>query len=378
MSYILSVVVPTGADSTTLQKALEALAGSDLPRSFWELIVVDDCAGDSIAATAAPFADIVVRLAGRPRGPSYARNRGAEVATGEILVFIDADVCVRPDALRRFAWAFVSEPDVAAVYGSFGPEPESRGLVSRYRDMLDHYIHQRGRGVGDGFWSDCGAVRRDVFFSVGMFDEWRFRKPQVEAIELGSRLRDGGHRIASRPEIECRHLKQWTVIDMIKADLADRGVPRSRLLLKDGPVAPERFTKSPTADVIASLAAWIALLAGIFAGSLGDNRLLWVSLGFLGLALVLSWSFLYGFARREGLLLALASIPLHLLHHLLTGVALVLGVFLHHSIGDPQPSATDQAFSEVGVVKWPPVPRPMNSAPLPATKSPAPDRDPAG
>ena len=36
-----------------------------------------------------------------PKGPAYARNRGAEVATGDILIFIDADITVHQDTLTH-------------------------------------------------------------------------------------------------------------------------------------------------------------------------------------------------------------------------------------------------------------------------------------
>jgi glycosyltransferase involved in cell wall biosynthesis len=88
----LSVIVPAYNGTRVLPRALDALAASDLPRSCWELIVVDDASTDDTAILAARYADVVVRLPGRPHGPAYARNRGFEAARGPVAVFIDADV----------------------------------------------------------------------------------------------------------------------------------------------------------------------------------------------------------------------------------------------------------------------------------------------
>jgi glycosyltransferase involved in cell wall biosynthesis len=114
----LSVILPVYQGSTVLPRSLQALAESDLPRECWELIVVDDGSTDDTASIAARYADRVVRLPGKKRGPAYARNRGFEVSRGECLVFVDADVIVHRDTLRRFMDVFLSEPDVGAVFGS--------------------------------------------------------------------------------------------------------------------------------------------------------------------------------------------------------------------------------------------------------------------
>src|SRR6476659_4577806 len=106
-----------------------------MPRGSWELIVVDDASTDATALIAAEFADAVVRLPDRPRGPAYARNRGVEVARGAIVVFVDADVVVHTDTLRRFTSVFKQEPDVSAVFGAFFTQPEAPQLVSQYRNL---------------------------------------------------------------------------------------------------------------------------------------------------------------------------------------------------------------------------------------------------
>jgi len=57
------------------------------------------------------------------RGPAVARNVGARAARGGILLFIDSDVLVPPDALARIQARFAEEPGRAAVIGSYDAEP---------------------------------------------------------------------------------------------------------------------------------------------------------------------------------------------------------------------------------------------------------------
>ena len=110
----LSIIVPVKNGQTVLPVMLENLSRSELPRESWELIVVDDGSTDDSAAIASEYADLVIRLPGRSRGPGYARNRGVERARGECVVFLDADVVVRPDTLSRIAATMSSRPDVDA------------------------------------------------------------------------------------------------------------------------------------------------------------------------------------------------------------------------------------------------------------------------
>src|ERR1700682_3907660 len=97
----LSVVVPVRDCGETLQEVLRAIRASDLSREAYEIIVVDDLSNDASVAIAARYADTVVRLSGRRAGPAYARNRGVELARGEIVAFVDGDIVVRPDTLPR-------------------------------------------------------------------------------------------------------------------------------------------------------------------------------------------------------------------------------------------------------------------------------------
>ena len=153
----LSVVVPVHQGADLLASSLSAIAGSDLPRSRWELIVVDDASSDETARIAARFADVVVRLPGRPHGTAYARNRGFEFTRGEYVLFINADVCVCPDTLTRFALVLTREPQVSAVFACFGA-CAAGGLVSQYRNLRLRYYHHENSGVAETFSASCGAV----------------------------------------------------------------------------------------------------------------------------------------------------------------------------------------------------------------------------
>lgn len=354
----LSVIVPAYNGSRVLPRSLDALMQSDLPRSCWELIVVDDASTDDTAVLAARYADGVVRLPGRPHGPAYARNRGFEAARGAVAVFVDADVCVHPDTLRRFAWLFAEDPALGAAFGSYDDAPPAPGFISQYRNLMHHYVHHQNAGPAETFWAGCGAVRSSVFVECGMFDEWHYVRPQIEDIELGHRIRSHGHRILLRPEIQGTHLKQWTLKNVIATDLHDRGVPWMRLLVEQGddPTARTDVLNLRLTEKINTALIW---LAAVFAGlSLLLREPLWLLGTLVAVLPVLytSRAMYRFFGRCRGTWFAARVIPCHLLYYFLNGISAIWGMLLHHTIGEPKPPAHVQAFAEVGVETWPPIP----------------------
>lgn len=350
----LSVVVPARDAGQVLHATLRALRASDLPSDRWELVVVDDGSVDDTAIVAAEFADTIVRLPAPARGPAYARNRGAEVGRGEILVFVDADVTLHPEALRRFLDTLDACPEVGAVVGSF--DDRSPGsLVEGYRSVVRHVYHQRGPGDVRAFWSACGAVRRDDFVSVGMFDEWRFRRAQVEDVELGSRLASIGRPIVLRPDIRATHLRQWRLGEMLATYFRDHAGPLARLLgvraLVLGGTVDARILNvgSALAAGFGTLSAFVALLGGGIP-ALAIASALWL------LALGLDAALFRHLLARRGVSSAIAALPLHLMVCSVSFAGLMYGWALRHLIGDARPEPTTEAMAEVGVKVWPPVP----------------------
>jgi 4,4'-diaponeurosporenoate glycosyltransferase len=98
----LSVVIPARDEATTLPRLLGSLAAAR-PAAH-EVIVVDDGSTDATAAVAARHGASVL-TAGEPPagwvGKPWACHRGAGVATGTHLLFLDADTWLAPDALAR-------------------------------------------------------------------------------------------------------------------------------------------------------------------------------------------------------------------------------------------------------------------------------------
>jgi hypothetical protein len=353
---LCSVVVPARNAAGLLPRTLGALCGSDLPKDGWELIVVDDASTDDTAAIAARYADTVIKLPGRPYGPAYARNRGFEVSRGDIIMFFDADVVVHGDTVRKLREVLLASSDVGAVFGSYDNQPSAPGFVSQYRNLLHHFVHQRNPGEAETFWAGAGAVRRHVFEEAGMYDEWHYSRPQIEDIELGGRIRALGYRILLRPDIQATHLKRWTLLGVLRTDLADRGIPWARLLAHRGAMLSSGSLNLRATEKANTILVWLGLLALVASLFLRESRLVGAALALFTTAALISLPLLRFFARTRGTLFALGVVPVHLLYYVLNGVSFGLGTFLHQLVGAPRQDPTVEAYAEIGVKRWPPVP----------------------
>lgn len=321
----VSVIVPVRNGRSVLPACLEALEASDIDRSTWELIVVDDASLDGSGEWARNQGATVVRIEDGPVGPGEARNRGAEEARGDVLVFVDADVCVHSGVLGRFHRLLGGESDVGAAFGSYDDAPAEPSFVSQFRNLHHRYVHLRGSGPAETFWAGCGAVQRKVFDASGGFDAVRFPRPAVEDIELGYRIRKQGWEIRLDPSIQAKHLKRWTLLGMLRTDLFDRGIPWMRLLLEE-PRPPSLNIR--TVDRLRLGAVGLALVAlgvGVVRGSGWFLACVAMTLVAVGL----NRSLLRWFVQRKGWAFALRVIPLTLVMDLVSGMAVVMATAQH-------------------------------------------------
>lgn len=324
---MVSVIIPAWNATSTLSACLRSVADSaagERDHPEYECIVVDDASTDDTAAAATSHEARVVTMPTQS-GPATARNRGAAVATGDVLFFIDADVQIRPDTLARVVRHFEADDGPDAVIGSYDDTPASRGFFSLYKNLFHHYIHQTAQTEAQTFWAGCGAIRRSVFQAVNGFDEG-YGQPSVEDIELGYRLRNRGYRIALDKELQVTHLKHWTLRSMIWTDITQRALPWSRLLLKrDG--VPADLNLQPTHRAsVALLGAALATIVGlgfvVWFGSVEMTRAVWtLPILMLGVTVALNLPLYSFFARKVGLGFALLSIPVHLTYYVYSGAS---------------------------------------------------------
>lgn len=318
----VSVIVPVRDGGAAYEACLASLLDAS-PRAMEVIVVADGDVRD--AQKAKQYAEVRTILLEECYGPARARNLGAKAASGDIVLFIDADVTVRPDIFARVAAAFAETPHLEAIFGSYDDAPSHESFVSQYRNLLHHYVHQNSSSEASTFWSGCGAMRRDVFLAHGGFDE-RFRRPSIEDIELGGRLHRAGHAIRLDRDLQVKHLKRWTLFGMIRCDLQDRAVPWTEEILRSRDFPKDLNLR--LASRFSVIAVYLLVAATVL--SPWWTPALWVAAS-LALIVFLLNAPLYDYLRRKRNVWFVAkSIPCHWLYYFYCGIGFLIGFLRHH------------------------------------------------
>lgn len=177
----ISIIVPAHNEEAYLGATLDALSHQDYP-SF-EIVVVANGCTDRTAEVAQEKCHRLVTLA--QKGLGVSRNLGARMATGELLIFLDADTLLERDALRKIAQQFTERDAGGTVKG----QPDSKRFAYRLIYGLKNFMH---RFVVRNGSSGVIICWKKQFEAVGGFDE---RLELRENSELIRRLkRFGGYK----------------------------------------------------------------------------------------------------------------------------------------------------------------------------------------
>jgi len=326
----VSIIIPVRDFAAGLGACVAAAMAQDPPAL--EVLVSDDGSVDGSGDIARAHGASVARSE-TSKGAAEARNAGARRARGDILLFLDADVVAPPDTLGRVA-RMLSEPaGPVAVFGSYDAEPPAPGQVSQFRNLLHHYTHQHAAPEATTFWAGCGAIRRDIFESLGGFSsEWN----GIEDIELGYRLRTGDHRVRLDRDLQVTHLKRWTLRSMLSTDFSLRALQWSRLI-RSRDFAPDDLNVSTSQRISVVLSA-VAAMA--FAAAILEPWALIIALVALSGLIVLNRDLYRFLAESRGVWFAICSLPLHFCYFVTAGLgyacALAEGWF------SPRPARIDR------------------------------------
>lgn len=113
----VSIIMPAYNAVRTISASIESVQAQTLRN--WELIIVDDGSSDATAHVALGHAETDARICVIQRcnrGPSEARNHGAELARGEVLAFLDADDLWAPERLQGLCAKLEVEPRAGVVF----------------------------------------------------------------------------------------------------------------------------------------------------------------------------------------------------------------------------------------------------------------------
>ena len=165
---LVSIVIPCYKQARFLPRAIESVLNQTYKPI--EIVVVDDGSPDDTSDVAAGYANVrVIRTSNQ--GLSAARNNGLRASSGSLLVFLDADDRLRPDAVARGVACLDAHPASGIVYGnhvrffSDGTPADTQQLEPLKGDIFEMLLRKDIVGCVDAvLW------RRDALAAVGGFE----------------------------------------------------------------------------------------------------------------------------------------------------------------------------------------------------------------
>lgn len=114
--YRVSIIIPARNEESNLSLLLQDLKKQVYP--LYEIICVDDCSTDDTGKVALKYGINLIKISDKPKdwtGKSWACQKGAEAAGGVILLFLDADVRLRPDGISSLMKVYDKNQCVISV-----------------------------------------------------------------------------------------------------------------------------------------------------------------------------------------------------------------------------------------------------------------------
>lgn len=163
--HIVSVIIPCYNQGMYLSKAIESVLKQTYKN--YEIIVVDDGSEDDTKSVATSYTEVAY-IYQHNQGLSAARNTGIDHSKGSLLVFLDSDDWLIPDALEANLEHILSQPELAFVSGShmlfYERENKIRKIIKEVKD--DNYVHMlEGNYIG---------MIATVMFQKWVFDFFRY------------------------------------------------------------------------------------------------------------------------------------------------------------------------------------------------------------
>lgn len=255
-----SVVIPTHNRPQAVRESLVHLASQTLDPAAFEVIVVDDgstdcaangSAGDynAVLASTWPFE---VRLIRQPNsGAASARNAGAGLARGRILVFLDDDITLESNTLALLIGISMAK-NHAIVLGTLVSNPPTPStpfatyILVREQSTLAKSKAEAADGLVMVSFTQCLtgllAVNRDDFLTLGQFQDPTGGWPSWDDVDFGYRADRAGYYLVRHVEARAIHHDQ-SLGDVLAAGERWRRAARSAVRLFER--YPELFVQMP-------------------------------------------------------------------------------------------------------------------------------------
>jgi len=164
----VSVIIPNYNYGRFLRQAItSALGQTAKPR---EVIVVDDGSTDDSREIIRSFGDAIIAIDQKNAGVAAARNTGAEIATGNLLAFLDADDYWYCDKVEKQLQKFSSDPEIGFVHCGSTYVDVNGSRSHDYVEGAEGWVAEALLKFEPAVIANTLVIKSEAFAKVGGFD----------------------------------------------------------------------------------------------------------------------------------------------------------------------------------------------------------------
>ncbi|MBU0763193.1 MAG: glycosyltransferase family 2 protein [Candidatus Altiarchaeota archaeon] len=316
-----SIIIPVHNAQATLKKCLDSIFNLD--KGDFEVIVVDDKSTDKSKTIAEEYPCKIITLE-KNAGAASARNTGKDNSAGEVIVFIDADVILKKDALQVIDEDFKKYKDIVAITGLLSDECPYDGFFSQYKNLYMNFIFRKCQKYIEFLYGSIIAIKREDYLK---FDK---NIKCTDDTELGQRYKELGKKILLEQKLEVVHLKEYDFFSIIRNDFLVPFWWTKSFIMHRGyeDIYQKRRFSHAKMDQIMSI-----LISFLFIAALPFIQHTWAKIASITLAILffyLNAKFFAFIYRKKGLTFMMKSIAFTSLDMIIMGCGIIAG-FIYHA-----------------------------------------------
>lgn len=169
----ISIITPSFNQARFIERTIQSVLSQNYPDL--EYIVMDGGSTDGTIEILKKYEGKIIWKSEKDNGQSDAINKGLEMATGDIVTYLNSDDTYEPEALKKVAEFFQRNPDRKWVYGKCkiinGNDQEIRKLITFYKNLLLKKF-SCAKLLSENFISQPATFwKREIHSEIGFFDE---------------------------------------------------------------------------------------------------------------------------------------------------------------------------------------------------------------
>ena len=317
----ISIIIPVYNSSSTLKECLDSIFSSTF--KDYEVIVVSGNSTDDSIKIAKQFQIKIIELP-ENKGPALARNKGFQVAQGDIILFLDSDVILNKNSLSLIIDKF-SLTEVNAIQGIYSHEPNYKYLATQfYQSYLCYYVWPENKKYATTLVTGCFAIRKEIFNKFGGFDV-NIENASCEDEKFGYSLIEKGYKILILRDLQVVHRVNYNVINFIKRRLTQE-FDRIKFYLREKTYT-NKIKQTNYSRVIIGIPVLGLILLTVLSTFFCSNNIIWYSFVILNLIYVsLHLGFLKFVTSNKGFKKAFGLLFMFYLDTFLMIIALSFGL----------------------------------------------------